>query len=534
MRREPVSRPAPVDAASAKRRGLVLAIGVVLVGVALRLPALFVSILNEDEALYSAGAAALATGEPLYQAVTDNKPPGIFWLYRAACELVGRYDLRAIHALTLVWVLVAGGLVARVAMLLVPIERRGPAGLTASLLYFVYTTVQEPRVLATQPEILFTLPLAGAAWMLCRAEGSRSALAWTFGAGALSALATVLKLTAISFLASACLWFVVVRPLLDRRRPALARVAALVAGFAAIWVIVWRILVSDAAWDDFLFWALRYNALVYVPGAGNWAKVGRFVIAFLPWMALWAVPWWLAVRLVVRSLRRRDIAMAGPVSLLAVWTVAATLVICVGGRYFDQYFPAAVPPLAILAGASVGELGLPRWQRRLAGIGVAIPALLAALSGAFFEDSVALFDARRPSIRTLTTYIDGTTARSDRIFVWGMYPAIYVDSDRLAGSRWVGCQFLTGYGAFGLGRDLAPEIEDRAQAPGGFDRLIDDLERRRPALFIDTAQAGLGHMRRYPLERYPRLSEYVRSTYRREVVVEGAVVYRRRAVPLPR
>lgn len=516
-----------------KRRGLVLAIGVVLVAVALRLPGLWISILNEDEALYSAGAAALQTGEPLYQAVTDNKPPGIFWLYRAAFDLVGRYDLRAIHALTLLWVLAAGALVARVAMLLAPAERRGPAGLTAALVYFVYTTVQEPRVLATQPEILFTLPLAAAAWMLCRAEQGRARLAWTFGAGALAALATVLKLTAISFFASACLWLVVVPPLLDRRRPDLARAAALVAGFAAIWVVVWRVLVHDGGWDDFLFWALRYNALIYVPGAGNWAKVGRFAIAFLPWMALWAVPWWLAARLVVPSLRRRDTAAAGPISLLAVWTVAAALVICVGGRYFDQYFPAAVPPLAILAGVSVGELGLPRWQLRLAVAGIAIPALLAAISGATFGDTMAVFDARRPSIRALTTYIDGTTARSDRIFVWGYYPAIYVESDRLAGSRWVACHFLTGYGAFGLGRDVAPEIEDRAQAPGGWGSLIEDLERYRPALFIDTAPTGLGHMRRYPLERYPRVSEYVRSRYRREVVVDGAVVYRRRAVALP-
>jgi hypothetical protein len=63
--------------------------------------------------------------------------------------------------------------------------------------------------------------------------------------------------------------------------------------------------------------------------------------------------------------------------------------------------------------------------------------------------------------------------------------------------------------------------------------LIEDLERHRPALFIDTAPTGLGHMRRYPLARYPRVNEYVRTSYRREVVVDGAVLYRRRAVALP-
>jgi len=503
----------------------VLAIGVVLLGLGLRLPSLWNSILNEDEALYATGAAALQTGAPLYEAVTDNKPPGIFWLYRGAFGVFGRYDLRAIHALTLVWVIVAGGVVARVAMLLVPAERRAAAGLTSALVYFVYTVVQEPRVLASQPEILFTLPLAGAAWLLCGGERLASA----FAAGALAALATVLKLTAISFFGSACLWLVVVPPLLGRRPPDLARAAALVAGFAAVWIVVWRVLVADRAWDEFLFWGLRYNALVYVPGAGNWAKLGRFAVAFLPWMALWAVPWWLATRLVVP--RVRDQSAAGPISFFASWAVAAAAVVCVGGRYFDQYFPAAVPPLAILAGASVAVLGWPRRGRSLAVAGIAIPALLAALSGACFEDSVAFFDARRPSIRALTTYIDGTTERTDRIFVWGYYPRIYVESDRLPGSRWVGCHFLTGYAAFGLGRDLPAEIEDRARAPGGLDTLIDDLELRRPALFIDTAPTGLGHMRRYPLERYPKLSEYVRLRYRREAVVDGAVVYRRREGP---
>src|SRR5262249_31763331 len=137
---------------------------VVLVGVAVRLPALRVPFLNEDEALYATAAARMQEGLPPYVAGVESKPPGVLYLYRAAAGLVGRYHLEAVHALTIPWVLLTGLFVARA------VGRRG--GLLAALLYYVYVTVQKPQVLATQCELLYSLPLAAAAWLLVRRKGA--------------------------------------------------------------------------------------------------------------------------------------------------------------------------------------------------------------------------------------------------------------------------------------------------------------------------------------------------------------------------
>ena len=57
--------------------------------------------------------------------------------------------------------------------------------------------------------------------------------------------------------------------------------------------------------------------------------------------------------------------------------------------------------------------------------------------------------------------------------------------------------------------------------------LFDDLERRRPALFVDAAAAGWDGYGKYPLARYPRLRAYVDQHYRPVEVRAGVVLYRR-------
>jgi hypothetical protein len=115
------------------------------------------------------------------------------------------------------------------------------------------------------------------------------------------------------------------------------------------------------------------------------------------------------------------------------------------------------------------------------------------------------------------------------VFVWGYFPLIYVAADRLAATRFVGCHYLTGYAAIGLGQDLPPEIEDHLGIPDGFATLITDLDTYKPALIVDTAPADLHHWRRYPISRYPVLAAYVAANYASETTVQGAVIYRRHA-----
>ncbi len=180
---------------------------------ALRLSSVRVDILNEDEALYATTAAAMATGEPIYRAGVESKPPGIFYLYEAGFAVVGRYNMRGLHALTIPWVFAAGIFVGLIAGELTGRRRwwLGSPPFVAALFYYGFTIVQEPQVFATQCEIVYTLPLAAAAWLILR-TARRNGWLGLLAAGALIGLGTLVKPTAVSLLLAGGAWLALVRP----------------------------------------------------------------------------------------------------------------------------------------------------------------------------------------------------------------------------------------------------------------------------------------------------------------------------------
>lgn len=531
-------------------RAIATVLAIAALGVALRLPAFRVDILNEDEALYATAAAAMATGERPYVAGVESKPPGIFYLYRAGFWAVGgRYRMRALHVLTTLWVLLTAAAVAGVAARLAR-ERRGRTAAVAAIFYLVFTTVQEPAVLATQCELLFSLPLALACFLLVapRAEGEAG---WRLlsrglgyvGAGLLLSAASLIKPTSASLLFAALGSGVVVlvAGIPGRsavRRDALWRLAMLLVGFCSGWAWAFCYFRDLGAWDDLVYWAFRWTLTTYLPtGFGQLPWLRRFCMAFGAWGALTAVLWTLAGRGLLRrwtmlqmAVEEGEVKGAAGFRLLTLWTVAAAAMVCLGGRFFDHYFPALVTPLAILGALGTSDLpaNRPSWSRRLVVAGTVVPALLCFVAASQFETTMRwLGDARKPSAG-IAAYIGANTRPADRIFVWGYYPLIYVAADRLAATRYVGCHYLTGYAAIGLGRVLPRQIEDGMQVPGGFEQLLVELEQNRAELFVDTAPANLHGWSNYPVSRYPLLAEYLVTHFEKEAVVDGAVIYRRR------
>jgi 4-amino-4-deoxy-L-arabinose transferase-like glycosyltransferase len=508
-------------------------LALVLVAVVLRWPSTRITVLNEDEALYAAAAATMMeTGAPPYVAGVESKPPGIFYLYRAAFALVGRYQLRAVHALTIGWVLLTALLVAGMA------RRVGPAraGWWAAFFYLVFTTVQQPKVLASQCELLYALPLAGAGWLLVEALAREGWGAWgrALAAGVLCGAATLIKPTAVSLPAAALAVLAVGRPLWLGRRvllPGLRLAAALGAGFAAMWGAAALYFVHLGVWDDLVYWSFRWTLGNYIPtGFATSRFLVRFAASFVPWAGLCSVLWVCAAA-EVRALlgERRERQERGALLLLA-WGGFALGMVGLGGRFYDHYFPQAVTPLAALAGLGAARLleaqaGRVRWLLA----GAAAPGVLCLVGALHFDATQRLFGDGSSSEppAALSQWLAGHTRPQDRIFVWGYYPLIYVGADRIPASRFVGCHYLTGYAALGLSRRLPPELEARLEVPGGFATLIEELERHRAEVVVDTAPADFHGWSRYPLSRYPALAAYLAAHYRREAVVEGAVIYRR-------
>jgi hypothetical protein len=128
------------------------------------------------------------------------------------------------------------------------------------------------------------------------------------------------------------------------------------------------------------------------------------------------------------------------------------------------------------------------------------------------------FRAPVPQHQTVAAYIRSHTRPKDRVFVWGNWPALYVESDRLMASRFPG--FLRG---FARGSGLPPNNWDTT--PEVWPELQADLIRNAPALIVDTAPGDWSDFSMYPMSNYPVLADFVSSRYHVVATIDRVVVY---------
>ena len=72
-------------------------LGIVLLTVATRLPAILHPLPIDDEAGYSVIANEIVDGGRPYIDAVDRKPPLLFWTYSAVFEVAGKYNWKALH-----------------------------------------------------------------------------------------------------------------------------------------------------------------------------------------------------------------------------------------------------------------------------------------------------------------------------------------------------------------------------------------------------------------------------------------------------
>ena len=161
-----------------------------------------------------------------------------------------------------------------------------------------------------------------------------------------------------------------------------------------------------------------------------------------------------------------------------------------------------------------------RWVAAVAIAGIAAPAIWWTAFN--FSADPLTYDWSPPIAQhqLVAAYIRDHTGPGDRVFVWGDWAALYVESDRLQASRFPG--FLRG---FDRASDLPPNSWDTA--PDVWPELQADLEKNPPALIVDTAAADWSDFAHYPMSDYPVLAQFVATGYREVATVDGVVIYAR-------
>lgn len=504
---------------------------VFLVGALLRLPSFGRPLLSDDEAIYAATAGAMSRGEALYRDVVDHKPPVIYHLYQAGAALLGDGQAHGAHLLVLLAVLGTAALLWRL------------GGAIAAGLFLVFsTTWHDYDALAANCELFLLLPQTAAAlWLLRVTERPGPIgrdLGRHLGIGALIGLAALCKYQGLTFLgvsAGVLAWGV----LAGRWRPARAIAglavqivgAALPAAGYLLWTTVEGSAQATLAWFAFNFsyvGAGLEGTLALRRALWRLALIGG--VAIVPY-GLGLAGAAAVVRDAGRALpaSRAAVATLHPVRLLAtLWLLTSAVALSAGGRFFGHYFHLVLPPLCLLA--APGFVGLWRrgrvWRAALATL-CALPALVFFLLASWARPLAEAWDHRDPPYQQVVDRVWALSAPSDRLFVWGNSPQLYVLAGRPLGSRFTFCNYMTGESP-GTPTETGAWNADRSSLAPAWDMLFQDLDQRQPLLFVDAAAAGWDGYDKFPIARYPRLAAYLAEHYTRVEVVAGVAIYRRR------
>lgn len=450
-------------------------------------------VLDVDEANYGAVAALMNAGGGLYGAGgVDDKPPGVFWFYSIVYRFAGLYDMRAVHVVKVLVVLVTALLVARIA------RRYGgrDAGWIAALLYVVFTAAGYPKMAAANTEVLMMLPATASVLLLLEKR--------YFWAGAALALAMLTKQVAVFQLAL----FPVGALLVAKSWEPVWRGAAGLAAGLAVLVAVIALTGSASGWWH---WSVAAVLTSYGPSAWTQGQLKAAVAnGVVPWLE--AAPL-LLVPALARVARLRD---GGEEWLIVVWLGAAAAGATVGGHFFGHYFLQLVGPAAVLAGTALAGWRFASRRPALAAVAV---AALAASAVYFTLDDYGRAPDTQPS--PASRYLAAHTPPGSRVFVWGNSPGVYLFSGTLPATRFVG--FLRG---FPRGSGLPPRNWDTG--PEVWPALDADFRAHPPLYIADTSTANWLFFGYYPMSRFPLLPAIVAARYERAAVLDGVTIYRLR------
>ena len=464
------------------------------------LPALVHRLLDGDEAIYGSIAALMNLGGQLYgQGGVDNKPPGVFWVYAATFRVFGTYQMTAVHLVGIVAMAATCVLIFLLGRDLTSTR----VGLLGALFYGLLTAAGNPRLLAANTEIFMMLPLTASVLFMYRRQ-------WLWTGLLLVAAGTFRQVAAVNLalVAAAILWL--------EPRGARRQATGLFFGGALAGLVVGALLLElTGSLSGFWRWTVGslygYASTNWIP-ALVWQRAKDSIVPFVIDMAVL----WLAAGVLTSRWRTLDVRER----LIVVWLAVAMLGSVAAGHLSWHYFIQAMGPLALAAALAFERVSVKRWTAIAAVAGIALPVVAWWAFDMTADPLTYDFGSPIPQHQSVAAYIRAHTSTDDRVFVWGDWPALYVESDRLMSSRFPG--FLRG---FARGSGLPPNNWDTT--PDVWPLLQADLESHPPALIVDTAAADWSDFSMYPMRNYPVLADYVTNHYHVVATVDRVVIYAR-------
>lgn len=384
-----------------------------------------------DEGEYAYQAQVLNAGDVPYRDAYNQKPPLVFYFYRAAFALFGESE-QSPRQLAMIF----SWLTMILLWLMTPGEWPDGIRLAAPGLYGTLCTIPVGDMgFAANTESFLTLPLTIAAALLLKPRR----LSWEILAAGLAAGAAIMtKQTALWTALCFGAWLAWRANSKERPR-ALALydlgLFSLPVSLLALWFLKGGL--SDF-WEQTVIRNMDYASVMLASSAAS-AQLAWFAADVLPLLLRGSLP---AVLLALYGLSATRLSGEEPLGILATLWLGASFVGAATGLYFfPHYFLPLMAPLSLLA-----ALGLKRLHEKRRAWGS--PWLLAGLCLyqplAYYKSySASPEDLARGILhpnplyesRAAAGYIASRTLPSDTIYVFGSEPQMYVYARRKAATR---------------------------------------------------------------------------------------------------
>jgi hypothetical protein len=425
---------------------------------------------ERDEGEYAYIGWRMGLDELPYRDWIDQKPPGIFWIYRLALNLPVE-PVRAIHLMGLVFS-------AASACALFFLSSRFMKHFWAVICAVLFAILSaDPLVggTAANTELFMLLPLILSQLALFAAvsEGRRK-IPPAILAGALTGIAAAFKQVAIvnwPLIVFSC-WLFTAET--GRLRKTLSFAACSAAGIAAIWVFIAGYFLLRHGLDDFIYNVFTHN-LEYVK-AIPWSARWEYGMTTLKAISRSQMLIWIFSAAGFATLCRAKKSKA--FLYLAGWMVASILGAGAGGYFFPHYFQQLLPVLCLAATLGAAGLAearfwktLPSWARHsiLCAALFILPAIVfrpflftyspqEAVRKIYPADAFA----EMPDIGRRLAQI---TRPDDRVFIFGAEPEVLFYARRASATRYIFLFPLYGPYSDARARQIATADEISANNP---------------------------------------------------------------------
>lgn len=488
----------------------------------LRIPALYHTVIDIDEAAFAEFASKWLGGAVPYVDVYDNKPILTYYFYYIIFYFFGINNLFAVHVATLLLVYVSAVVIYWF------VERiAGKQEAIAASLFFIFLMhTYEPKYIATNTETIYTLPVLLTFVLYYRVLWEKKKSLYAVLSGICGSISFLVNYKAGIILAAFGIFGIYLLYTASSKKDELLQqiklLGSICVGFfipvcSALWYFY-----QKGALNEFITLGFLYNFKYIQSGMATvpyLKAIARFLLFVLCSLPLWVIS---VKQLPVRKI---DHKTDNNILLLFIWLALSIFTVTLGWRAYGHYFIQLVVPLSLLAGLSVRhvpKIYLKRSYMYLSVLAIVftISRINIPLTYHYLGDSNALSDF---AYKKVASKVQSLTSPEDTMFVWGSGAVAYIYANRRCSSKIIITDYVSG-------RQFGVSNEDMGENINKYilslrDEFINEFKRNQPVIFIDTSPSGFYGYDKFPLEKFPELNATIQKNYTFHINIDNINIY---------